>query len=165
MAVFSSPSLRSGVPNPHARALGWRWAETFVQDARYAVRSLRRAPGFTAIALLTVALGVGANAAMFSIVNGVLLRPLPYAEPDRLVRVYVANPAQGRRNGLLSRPDFEDWREQTPSLASMAAYFRLPTILTGRGDPHELQVAYITGDFFKVLGTPVQLGRPLVEFS
>jgi predicted permease len=140
-----------------------QWSHTLIQDVRYALRSLRRAPGFTAIALLTLALGLGANTAMFSIVNGVLLRPLPYAEADRLVRVYQASPGQGLRNARISIPDFEDWRAQTPAFATMTAYDRMPQILTGRGDPLEIQSAYITGDFFGTLGTPVQLGRSLVE--
>jgi predicted permease len=139
-----------------------QWAQTFIQDVRYALRSLRRAPGFTTIALLTLALGIGANTAMFSVVNGVLLRPLPYAEADRLVRVYQANPKQALRQSRMSLPDFEDWR-QTRAFAGMAAYDVVPQILTGHGDPVELQCAYIAGDFFGVFGTPVQRGRPLVE--
>jgi predicted permease len=139
-----------------------RWVHTLVQDVRYALRSLRRTPGFTTVALLTLALGIGANTAMFSVVNGVLLRPLPYGEADRLVRVYQANPKQALRRARISLPDFEDWRE-TRSFAAMAAYDLIPQTLTGRGDPVELQAAYITGDFFGVLDTPIHLGRPLVE--
>jgi predicted permease len=140
-----------------------RWADTLMRDVRYSLRSLRRSPGFTTVALLTVALGIGANTAMFTIFNGVLLRPLPYPNPERLVRLYQANPKLGLRLNSFSRPDFEDWRDGTRSFAGMAAYFRLPTILTWRGDPLQLRVAYTTGNFFRVLGTPVQLGRLLVE--
>jgi predicted permease len=182
VAMQTQAHLQSGLSGPEAErrarlALGGieqtkersrdarplRWADDFIQDVRYALRSLRRAPVFTTIALLTLALGIGANAAMFSIVNGVLLRPLPYAEADRLVRVYQANPKRGLRQARISLPDFENWREQTPAFAAMAAYDRAPQILTGRGDPLELQSAYITGDFFGVLATATQLGRPLVE--
>jgi predicted permease len=138
-----------------------RWAQTFGQDARYALRSLRRSPGFAAVALLTLALGIGANAAMFTIVNGVLLRPLPYMDADRLVRVYHANPRQSVRQAPTSRPDLDDWRAQTPAFAALAGFFRLPTILTGHGDPMQLDVAYVTGDFFRTLGTAARLGRSL----
>jgi predicted permease len=139
-----------------------QWAHTFIQDVRYALRSLRRTPSFTAVALLTLALGIGANAAMFSIVNGVLLRPLPYPDADRLVRIYQANPGQGIRNGAISLTDFGDWRERTRSFRAMAAYQRISVILTGRGDPTELRSAFVTGEFFDVLRAPAQLGRPLL---
>ena len=137
--------------------------ERFLQDVRFAARSLVRNPGFTITALLTLALGLGANTAMFSIVNGVLLRPLPYPEPDRLVRVYQANPGQGLRQNAISAADFEDWRTQTRSFAGMAAYMRLPMVLGGVGDPIEIQSAFVTGSFFAVLGSPVQLGRTLAD--
>jgi predicted permease len=140
-----------------------QWADTLLRDVRYALRSLRRAPGFTTVALLTLALGLGANTAMFTIFNGVLLRPLPYPDPDRLVRLYQADPKLGLRLNNFSRPDFEDWRDGTRSFADIAAYFRLPTILTGRGEPLQLRVAYITGTFFGVLDAPAQLGRLLGE--
>ncbi len=181
MAMQTQANLQSGLSGPKAErrarlTLGGveqtqarsrdvrplQWAHAFIQDVRYALRSLRRAPGFTTIALLTLALGIGANTAMFSVVNGVLLRPLPYAKANRLVRVYQANPKQGLRQARISLPDFEDWR-QARAFAGMAAYDVVPQVLTGHGDPIELQCAYIAGDFFGVLGSPVQRGRPLVE--
>src|SRR5258707_12277933 len=155
MAMQTQANLQSGLSGPKAErrarlTLGGveqtqarsrdvrplRWAHTFIQDVRYALRSLRRAPGFTTIALLTLALGIGANTAMFSVVNGVLLRPLPYAKANRLVRVYQANPKQGPRQARISLPDFEDW-PQARAFAGMAPYDALPQVLTGHGDPIE----------------------------
>ena len=137
--------------------------EAFAQDVHYALRLLRRAPGFTTVALLTLALGIGATTTMFSIVNGVLLRPLPYPDADRLVRVYLANPEQGVADGMVSPPDFEEWRTQSRSIAAMAAYQAMSTILTGRGDPEEIETTFVAGDFFDVLRTTAHIGRPLVE--
>src|SRR3970040_1668394 len=134
---------------------------SLIQDVRYAFRQLARAPGFTAVAVLTLALAIGANATMFSLVNGVLLEPLPYADADRLVRVYEANPEQNIREGGISLPSLEDWRAQASSFAAMAAYQGMPIFLTGLEDPLELQSAFVTEDFFGVLGVPVQLGPPL----
>ena len=96
--------------------------ETFLQDVRYALRLLRRSPGFTAVALLTLALRIGANTTMFTIVNGVLLRPLPYPQADELVRLYLTNIEQGIPDGMVSPPDFDEWQSQTQSFASMGAY-------------------------------------------
>jgi predicted permease len=151
---MKSKMTEPGRPRPSRRA------DTFIQDVRYTVRSLRRAPGFTAVALLTLALGIGANMAMFSIVNGILLQPLPYADADRLVSLHQANPKQGVRYGRVSLADFDDWR-QTRSFAAMAAYDVIPQTLTGHGDPIELQAAYVTGDFFGVLHVSAQQGRVL----
>lgn len=142
------------------RARGW---ESLVQDLRFAARRLRKSPGFSAVAILTLALGIGASTAMFTLVNSVLLRPLPYADPEEVVQLHQVSLEQALSRARISLPDFEDWRERTRSFAAMAAYDVLPQILTGRGDPVELQSAYVTGDFFGVLGTPVQLGRPLLE--
>src|SRR6185369_3434531 len=142
------------------RSLVTSFAGTF-RDARYALRSLRRSPAFTATAVLTIALGVGGTTAIFSIVDGVLLKPLPYAQPDRLVRLYEVNPsAGGERNGV-SLPDVEDWRTRSKSFAAAAGYAELTQVLTGRGEPRELRATFITGDFFGVLGTPMLLGRSL----
>src|SRR2546430_13602915 len=107
--------------------------DQLLQDVRVAARSLIRTPGFTAVALVTLALGLGANIAVFSVVNGVLLRPLPYAAPDRLVRLYQANPKQGLRQSRFSLADFEDWRAGAAIFISMAADERLPPDLPRPG--------------------------------
>ena len=135
--------------------------ETLVQDIRYAFRQLRRAPVFATVAILTLALGVGGNAVIFALVNGVLLRPLPWSEPDELVRLYLQNPEQGVTDGPFSVPELDDWRARTRSLESIAGYTVLPVILTGDGDPVELQSATLVGDVFGILGTPARIGRTL----
>jgi predicted permease len=136
---------------------------TFAQDVRYALRLIRRSPGFAAVTILTIALGIGANTAIFSIVNGVLLRPLPYAEPDRLVRIYLVNPAQEITDGRLSVPEMRDWNARTRGLSSVAGAISLPMILTGHGEPTEHQAAIVVGDFFGTLGVPARIGRTLTE--
>src|SRR2546430_17485327 len=103
--------------------------DQLLQDVRVAARSLIRTPGFTAVALVTLALGLGANIAVFSVVNGVLLRPLPYAAPDRLVRLYQANPKQGLRQSRFSLADFEDWRGGEAPFYSMVGDERVAHML------------------------------------
>ena len=134
---------------------------TFLQDVHYALRLTRRAPGFTTVAVLTVALGIGANTAIFSIVNGILLRPLSYLEPDRLVRVFLMNPAQNISDGQVSVPEIADWGARTRALSSIAGSIAIPMILTGEGDPSEHQAAIVAGDFFGTLGVQAQAGRIL----
>jgi predicted permease len=133
------------------------------QDVRYAWRGLRTSPGFAVTALLTLALGIGANTAIFSVVRGVLLEPLPFVEPDRLVRVWHANPADGITQGAVSEPDFLDWRAQARSAESMGAYFFADGLsgldLTGEGDPERLSAALVADGFFETLGTPAVRGR------
>ncbi|HVL67997.1 MAG TPA: ABC transporter permease [Vicinamibacterales bacterium] len=135
--------------------------QTFVQDVRYALRLIRRSPGFALVTVLTVALGIGANTAIFSIVNGVLLRPLPYADPDRLVRFHLVNPAQEITDGRLSVPDVADWRARARAFSAMAGAIEVPTILLGQGDPVEHQAGVIVGDLFGTLGVGARIGRPL----
>jgi hypothetical protein len=94
---------------------------SWLQDARYAARSLRKSPGFTVVAAMTLALGVGANAAIFSVVNTVMLRPLPFAEPDGLVRIWESNLDKGFPTFSGSHPNFLDFRAQANSLEAMAA--------------------------------------------
>src|SRR6185436_15923324 len=139
------------------------------QDLRFAVRSLARSPGFTAVALLALALGIGANSAIFSVVNAVLLRPLPYRDPGRLVTVLHDGPnlpQRIKRQGPTSPADFLDWRAQNHVFERMAAVQAgagagLTTTLTGRGTPEALTVMSVTSDLFPLLGVPPLLGRAL----
>jgi putative ABC transport system permease protein len=130
--------------------------DKLLQDIRYALRAMRRTPGFTAVALLTLALGIGANAAIFSVINAVLLRPLPFPDPDRVLRVYST--FQGER-GVLSPRNFLDVREQQKSFASLAAYYADGYTLSGAGDPERLDGATVSADFFGVLGVKPLVGR------
>ena len=133
--------------------------EIFLQDVRYALRSLRKNPGFALVAILTLALGIGANATIFSVVNGVLLKPLPYPQPDRLVTLWESHPTWGRYL-TVAPANFYDWREQSRSFEKIAALDPYPDfILTGTGEPHRLAGAAVTADFFPLLGVNMSLGR------
>jgi putative ABC transport system permease protein len=134
-----------------------RLIEDLAQDLRYGLRTLRKSPGFTAVAALTLALGIGANTAIFSVVNAALLRPLPYEAPDRLVVIWGTHPQVGREEASL--PDFVDWREQSQSFERMAATLGWSFSLTGGEEPERLIGAYITADFFPLLGIKPVLGR------
>lgn len=140
-----------------------RWWGALVQDVRYGVRGLLRSPGFTLVAVLTLALGIGANTAIFGVVRGVLLRELPYPAPERLVRLWQQAPENAR--GHFSFPDFEDWRTQSQSLEAAGAYFfaegRTGVDLVGDGEPQRVTAAFVTDGFFQTLGQPPQVGRPL----
>jgi predicted permease len=139
-----------------------RWG-ALVQDVRYGVRGLLRTPGFTLVAVLTLALGIGANTAIFGVVRGVLLRELPYPAPERLVRMWQGAPDEPK--GAFSFPDFEDWRTQSKSLESAGAYFyaegRTGVDLVGDGDPQHLAVSFVTDGFFQTLGRAPQIGRAM----
>src|SRR5215208_6603896 len=125
-----------------------------ITDLRHALRLLLKAPGFTAIVVVVLTLGIGANTAIFSIVNGVLLKPLPFADPARLVAIdtTVRNEPDDT-----SFPDFLDWRAQATTFDRMAAYGTAGATLTGRGDAAALPIAVITVDLLPMLGvTPIQ---------
>src|SRR5918993_220520 len=126
------------------------------QDIRYAFRRLIKSPAFTAVALLTLALGIGANTAIFSVVNAVLLKPLPYANPEELVGIFHLT--KGRR-ATMSGPNFTDVRKLNTTLQDAAAYTRTRTILTGRGEPVRLDGAQVSASIFTLLGIPAKLGR------
>jgi putative ABC transport system permease protein len=134
----------------------WRqWLDALGQDARYSWRRLARSPGFTAVAVITLGLGIGANSAIFSVVNTVLLRPLPYAEADRLVGAFsVATEPM-----VMSGPDFMDIREQAGVFEGLAAYDTEMRTLTGAGDAERVAVGAVTPGFFEVLRVRPVLGR------
>ena len=137
-------------------ARGGRWVEELRQDARYAVRVFGHSRGFVAVAMLTLALGVGANTAIFSVVRGVLLRDLPYSDPERIVSITTV--IQGNPSAA-SPPDFLDWRAQASSFSGIAAYFTSTTNLTGSGEPQRLNQARVSANFFDVLGVRLEKGR------
>jgi putative ABC transport system permease protein len=143
------------MPGSPTHALGAM--DTLLQDLRYAVRSLLRRPAFAAVVVLTLALGVGANTAIFSVVNGVLLRPLPYREPDRLMVVWGNHTTIGHETASL--PDFLDWRREGGSFAHMAAIASTAFNLTGDGEPERVKGAWVTADFFPTFGVAPVLGR------
>ena len=135
---------------------------TFVRDFKFAVRSLSRARGFTAIAVLTLALGIGATTTMFSVLDGVLLRPLPYPDADRLVLI---GSSSQRFPGLapVSPADFRDWREQSNTLAEMVATEAWTLDLTDGDSPARVAGAAVSAGFFQLLGTPPLLGRGIEQ--
>jgi putative ABC transport system permease protein len=127
------------------------------QDLRYAGRALRRNPGFTLVAVLTLALGIGANTAIFSVINGVLLRPLPYREPDRLVRLFTSFASEPRY--AVSQPEFMDYKGLNQVFENAAAFSGASLTLTGDGEPERLRGMAITKDFLPVLGITPLYGR------
>jgi hypothetical protein len=162
--MLTEENRRRGLPPEEARRAaqlretyrelwGLPWLETLLQDIRYGLRQLRRNPGFTAVAVLTLALGLGANTAIFSVVNTVLLRPLPYRDADRLVTVWSYNRSRGFNTDLVSPLDFGDWKSQNQVFESMAASTEAEYTLTGAGEP-ALVIAYsFSADYFHVLGS------------
>jgi len=133
--------------------------EQVFQDSRYALRILRKNPGFTSIVLVTLALGIGVNTAIFSLVDGILLRPLPYKRPERLVRVVQSQRQLGLDTWNLSQATFTAIHDNANTLESMAAYSTGGANLSGDGDPERLSVGNVTADFFKVFDVPPVLGR------
>ena len=135
------------------------------QDLLYALRALRSAPGFTTVALLTLALGIGANTAIFSVVRAVLLSPLPFPDADRVVRIWHSNPGENDLRSQVSEPDFKEWSAATKRFTSLAAYWFSPggssADLTGIGAPERIQGAFFTPTFFETLGARAAIGRTI----
>ncbi len=133
--------------------------QRFWQDVRYALRMLLKNPSFSAIAIGTLALGIGANAAIFSVVNAVLLSPLPFPNSEQLVALWGRLPSHGLDKLHASAGEFTDYRERNQTFSSIAAYSSLGQNLTGRGEPERINVTYVTADFFTALGVAPQRGR------
>jgi predicted permease len=136
--------------------------ETLLKDIRYGVRGLLKRPGFTAVAVITLALGIGANTAIFSVVNAVLLRSLPYKEADRLVMVWEDASFAGFPRNTPAPANFSDWRSQNQVFEGMAAYTTRSFNLTGEGEPEKIEANGVTANFFSLLGVPPALGRGFI---
>ena len=130
-----------------------------LQDVRYTFRVLRKAPGFTMMAVLILALGIGANSAIFSIVNSVLLKPLPYPDANRLVVIWENNRRLGAERAGPSGPNYLDWKEQAQSFSDMALIEIGSGLLTGLGEPEEFPGARVTPNFLSLLGAKTMLGH------
>lgn len=137
--------------------------ESFLQDIRYAIRTLRKSPGFTAVAVLTLALGIGANTAIFSVVYAEILRPLPYANPSQLVGVFYSKPQDNVPPEGFFYQDYLAFREQNNVFSEMAGMTSHSLTLTGHGDPSEARVLDVTPEFFSLLGVKPLRGRTFVS--
>jgi len=182
LEMETAQQVRRGVPEHEARraalvafggverykeecrdARGTRLLEDLAADLRFAARWLRRSPAFTGVAVLTLALGVGGNAAAFSVISAVLLDPLPYREPERLVAVWSTNLAQGPESFSSSPPDFRALRDGSRALESMTAAYASAFNLAGGGEPERVTGARVSPNVFALLGVAPALGRPFVE--
>ena len=136
---------------------GSHWLAAFVQDARHGLRMMTNNPGFTVIIILTLALGIGANTAIFSVVNGVLLRPLPYRDPSRLV--ILSEGTKQQPDMSVSFPNFRDWKVQSRSFEQLAAFGPAIFNLTGHGRAERIQGRDVSSDFLATLGVRPIRGR------
>jgi putative ABC transport system permease protein len=171
-------NLRAGMNPSEARAAARRqfgnqtllqevsremWAmrsiETFLQDLRYGGRMMLKRPGFTFVVILTLALGIGANTAIFSVVNGVLLRALPFNNPERIISLWATDARRGQNRRGVSYPNFDDWRAQQTVFEYVAAHDGTSATLTGYGTPEQLRGLRVSADLFPLLGTPALHGR------
>lgn len=181
LALLMEENVRAGMPQEEARRqailkfgpveaireeyqteVGGVFLQTLLQDLRYALRMLVKAPGFTTVVVLTLALGVGANAAIFSVVNAVLLQPLPYASPGRIVSVTQERPKENILDDGMSYPTFIELRDSNKAFSELAGLAAHALTLTGRGEPDDVSTVVVTQDFFSVLGAKPLLGRTLL---
>src|SRR5687767_5248885 len=157
--------IESEVQGIHARTVDRRrsreWMQEFRQDLRVGFRMLLRAPAFTIIAVLTLAVGIGANTAIFSVLRSVLLRPLPYAQPEQVAMVW--NSWTGWEETWLSEPEVLEYRAGAPSIEHLAAYSTGTANITGEGEPERVASANLTANIFAALGVRTVVGRGFVE--
>jgi predicted permease len=140
---------------------GWGSIDRFLQDLRFGIRMLAKSPAFTAVAILTLALGIGANTALFSVVNGVLFNPLPYPHPEQLVTLHESKP--NFETGSISFLNFKDWRKDNTTFSMMGISRGYSFSLIGAGEPEQVQAELISTDFFPLLGVKPTIGRFLEE--
>src|SRR5438270_12474540 len=133
--------------------------DSLLQDVRYAWRMMRKSPGFTLVVIMTIALGVGANTAMFSIVNAVLLRPLPYRDPDHLVRIFFNEPGVGLRDVRFSKPELDDLLNRAGVFQDVTPIYEGSENLTGGKQPERVDGVNGSFSYFSMLGVVPQIGR------
>ena len=167
--------LRFGGPmqlkEQHRDDRGLPFLDTTLQDIRYGLRALRRNLAFALVAIGTLAIGIGAGTAVFTIARAVLLRPLPYANPDQLVRVFETNPLKNWARNIAAPANYADWKKQNTVFTDIAAYEQFNSngsgasdvFLTGYGEPRGLKALGVTGNLFQVLGTPPLMGRTFTD--
>jgi putative ABC transport system permease protein len=143
-------------------ARGVSWIEEFVQDLRYGARTLLKNPGFALLAVFTLGLGIGANTAIFSVINGVLLKPLPYADADRLVLIRQSAPLAGQQDTGVSIKEYFDYREQSDAFEGLVEFHQMNFDLLNRGEPDRVNTGVVSHNFFEVLGIKPILGRAFV---
>jgi predicted permease len=137
----------------------WLFADRLLHDLRHALRLMRRRPGFNAVVILTLALGIGANTAIFSLINAVLLRPLPYKDPGHLAMLWTDDPAANHHEGRVSLLDFADWKSQSHAFEDMTLFIGQTFLLGSSGPPERLRSARVPANFFPMLGVEPMLGR------
>lgn len=155
----------------HREDRGLPFIETTLRDARYALRSLRRTPAFSLVAIATLAIGIGAGTAVFTFVRAVLLRPLPYANPHELVGLYETNPLKSWTKNIVAPANYADWRRMNQAFTDIAAYEQFNSVgsgagdafLTGFGEPQGLKALGVSGNLFSVLGTGPLIGRAFTD--
>ncbi len=133
--------------------------DALLQDVRYAIRTLVRTPGFAITAVIALALGIGANTAIFTIVNAALIEPLPYQDPDRLVLVWESSARRPGRSNVVGPANYIRWRERATAFEDLTGFADTRSVLTGGGDPEEVTAQLVMGGMFKILGVPAMLGR------
>jgi hypothetical protein len=154
--VFGNVTHVQEVHYEHGR---WMFLDHLARDLRQALRQVRKRPGFSAVVILTLALGIGANSAIFSIIQAVLLRPLPYRDPDRLAMLFSGDPAHELHEGRVSLFNFEDWKKQSHTFEDMTVFIGQTFLLGTDGSPERMRSARVPANFWTLLGTEPALGR------
>ncbi|HET9792036.1 MAG TPA: ABC transporter permease, partial [Candidatus Angelobacter sp.] len=153
---FGNPTL---LREQSQEVWGWGWLERLAQDVRYGLRILRKNAGFTLVAILALGLGIGANTALFSVVYGVLLKPLPYADGNQLVILHQAFQKSGQNTVGFSVPELQDYRHQARSLSQVEEYHQMSFILLDGHEPSQVRTGVVSAHFFDLLGIKPYLGR------
>src|ERR1700733_2907550 len=136
---------------------------TLLADLRFAFRMLAKRPGFTTVAVLALALGIGANTAVFSVIRGVVLRPLRYKDPGQLVAIWESNPKSTVLREPSSPPNLKDWIDRNQCFSAMAGYTANSAALTDSGDPEMLNTGHVTANYFELLGVKAAQGRTIAS--